>query len=45
MAAGFWFGVALTTVVLGLLLRLPNRSATPPQAAAIDEDAPTPAET
>ena len=25
MTAGFWFGVALTAVVLGLLFRLPNR--------------------
>ncbi len=32
MTAGFWFGVALTAVVLGLLLRLPNRpSPVPPQ--------------
>ena len=27
MTAGFWFGVGLTVVVLGLLLRLPNRPA------------------
>lgn len=40
MTAGFWFGLALTTVVLGLLLRLPNRpSPTPPQPTT-DEQAP-----
>ena len=39
MTAGFWFGVALTTVVLGLLLRLPNRPATtqPQQTERQDE--------
>ena len=32
MTAGFWFGVALTVIVLGLLLRLPNRAAAPAPA-------------
>lgn len=44
MTAGFWFGVALTVVVLGLLLRLPNRSATPPHGAAPDTHVTEPAE-
>ena len=44
MAWGFWFGLALTAVVFGLLLRLPNRATTPPHGAAPDEQVPTPAE-
>jgi DHA2 family lincomycin resistance protein-like MFS transporter len=44
MTWGFWFGVALTAIVLGLLLRLPNRSATPPHGSAPDEHVPAPAE-
>ena len=44
MTAGFWFGVALTVVVLVLLLRLPNRAATPPHDPAPDEQLPEPAE-
>jgi DHA2 family lincomycin resistance protein-like MFS transporter len=44
MTAGFWFGVALTTVVLGLLLRLPNRAAAPAHAPAPDAQLPAPAE-
>ena len=38
MTWGFWFGVALTVLVFGLLLRLPNRAATPPHGAVPDED-------
>jgi DHA2 family lincomycin resistance protein-like MFS transporter len=44
MTAGFWFGVALTTVVLGLLLRLPNRAATPQPGPAPEAQLPAPAE-
>lgn len=40
MTAGFWFGVALTAVVLGLLLRLPKRATPPPHAATPDEQVP-----
>jgi DHA2 family lincomycin resistance protein-like MFS transporter len=38
MTAGFWFGVALTTVVLGLLFRLPNRPTPMPQQPGADEE-------
>ncbi|MFC4785265.1 MDR family MFS transporter [Nocardioides sp. MAHUQ-72] len=44
MTAGFWFGVALTAVVLDLLLRLPNRAAVPAPAPAPDAQLPAPAE-
>jgi len=44
MTSGFWFGVALTAVVLGLLLRLPKRPATPPHGPAPDEHVPASAE-
>jgi DHA2 family lincomycin resistance protein-like MFS transporter len=44
MTAGFWFGVVLTAVVLGLLLRLPNRAATPPSGAGSDAPASASAE-
>ncbi len=40
MTAGLWFGVALTAVVLGLLLRLPNRPAPTPPRPTADERAP-----
>ena len=36
--SGFWFGVALTTVVLGLLFRLPNRPTPMPQLPGADEE-------
>jgi DHA2 family lincomycin resistance protein-like MFS transporter len=40
MTAGFWFGVALTVVVLGLLLRLPNRPDPTGREPILDEQAP-----
>jgi DHA2 family lincomycin resistance protein-like MFS transporter len=40
MTAGFWFGVALTAVVLGLLLRLPNRPDPTGHEPILDEQAP-----
>ena len=36
MTWGFWFGLALSVVVLGLLLRLPSRPATTPDGATPD---------
>jgi DHA2 family lincomycin resistance protein-like MFS transporter len=40
MSAGFWFGVVLTAIVLGLLLRLPNRPAATPQQPTPDAQTP-----
>ena len=40
MTAGFWFGVGLTVVVLGLLLRLPNRPAQMEHQPSPGEQAP-----
>lgn len=42
MSAGFWFGVLLTAVVLGLLLRLPNRSSPTPHVPTADEQTAAP---
>jgi DHA2 family lincomycin resistance protein-like MFS transporter len=48
MTAAFWFGAALTTIVLGLLFRLPNRPAAvqqpTPDVPAPDEQAPASAD-
>ncbi|GCD89923.1 MDR family MFS transporter [Nocardioides sp. LS1] len=44
MTAGFWFGVALTTLVFGLLLKLPNRAHVPEPEAVTEAQLPAPAE-
>jgi DHA2 family lincomycin resistance protein-like MFS transporter len=41
MTAGFWFGAALTVVVLGLLLRLPSRPSPAEHEPMPDEQLPT----